>query len=165
MDLGKIDVNEYIGFDYGDTILIEAMSCSSKLRGSDKQIELVQYLVDKGADMNCSNEDGYNAFQIALEYHDLSKISLILLESGKLEVNKPAGKHYNCPIFTAIREYGKTWRKEQFELNNLRYTIIEKLLEQGADLEKTNKHGISAQTWVEKIPEEDKLHELINKWK
>ncbi|UII77319.1 ankyrin repeat domain-containing protein [Flagellimonas sp. HMM57] len=164
MDLGKIDVNEYVGFDNNDTILIEAVSCLSKLKGSEKQLELISFLIDKGADVNWKNDDGYNAFHISLAYHNLSKISLLLLRKGNPDVNIVEDKHGNSPIFIAIREYGLTWREEQKEVNQLRFEIIKELLNRGAELDKINNHGISARKWIERVPEKDKLHNLINEF-
>ncbi len=161
MDVGKIAVNDYVGFDNNDTILMKVVSCLSKLKGSEKQLELVSYLLSKGADVNWKNDDGYNAFHMSLAHHSLSKITLLFLKSNKVHVNVVEDKHGNSPIFTAIREYGHTWREEQKELNHLRFEIVRELLEKGADLNKKNKHGISAYTWIEKLAENDGLHVLI----
>ena len=72
-------------------------------------------------------------------------------------------KNGNSPIFTAIREYGLTWREEQKEVNQLRFEIITELLNRGAELDKMNNHGINARTWIKNIPEKDKIHEIIRK--
>ena len=159
---GKIDLNKYL--DNSNSILINAVNCSSEFQDTNEQLELINYLLENNADVNYSNDNGFNALHIALAYHNLSKTSLLLIKKGNPNVNNVEQKHGNSPIFTAIREYGLTWREEQKEVNQLRFDIIKELLNQGAELDKMNKHGINARTWIDKIPENDKLHKLINEY-
>tara|TARA_Y100000815_G_C13121030_1_gene416852 strand:+ start:59 stop:667 length:609 start_codon:yes stop_codon:yes gene_type:complete len=161
----KIGINNYTDFSNSNSILINAVNCSSEFQDSKEQIELIEYLIDLNADVNWKNEKGFNALHIALAYHDLSKTALLLIKKGKPDVNIVEDEHGNSPIFTAIREYGLTWRDEQKEVNQLRFEIIKELLSRGANLDKINKHGISARKWLERIPENDKLHQLLKEFK
>ncbi|NIK90713.1 hypothetical protein GZ212_01000 [Mangrovimonas sp. CR14] len=160
----KIDVNGYADYEHSRSILISVISdCNSEFKGSENHVKLVKYIIDKGADINLKTKEGYNALEIALSFHSMSNIALILIKTGKADINSTE-KHGNNLIFTAIREYGLTWREEQKAVNQLRFEIIKELLNRGADLDKINNHGISARTWIEKIPENDKLHKLINEF-
>ncbi|AZJ31788.1 Ankyrin repeat-containing protein [Tenacibaculum mesophilum] len=160
----KIGINEYLDSSNSNSILINAVNCSSEFQDSNEQLELIDYLIDQKADLNWKNDNGFNALHIALAYHNLSKISLLLLRKGNPDVNIVDDEHGNSPIFTAIREYGLTWREEQKEVNQLRFEIIKELLNRGAELDKINNHGISARKWIERVPEKDKLHNLINEF-
>ncbi len=160
----KIDVNGYADSEHSRSILISLISdCNSELKGSENHLNLVKYSIEKGADINVKTKDGYSALEIALSFHSMSNIALLLIKTGKAEINSTE-KHGNNPIFTAIREYGLTWREEQKTVNQLRFEIIKELLNRGAHLDKINNHGISARTWIENIPEDDKLHKLINEF-
>ena len=119
----KIDINSFTDFSNSDSILINATDCSSEFRNSQEQIDIINYLIDNDIDINWKNKYGYNALHIALEYHDLCKISLVFIKNGKIKINEVEDKNGNSPIFTAIREYGKTWREEQKEINELRFGI------------------------------------------
>ena len=159
----KIDLNKYLD-NYSNSILINAVNCSSDFRDSKEQLEIIDHLLEKNADVNYINENGFNALHIALEYHSLSKTSLLLIKKGNAHINEAERKNGNSLIFTAIREYGLTWGEEQREVNQLRFEIIDELLNRGADLDKTNNHGISARKWIERVPESDRLHNLINEF-
>lgn len=160
----KIEINNYLDSSNLNSILINAVNCSSEFQGSNEQIELVDYLIDQKANVNWKNDNGFNALHIALAYHNLSKTSLLLIRKGNPDVNIVEEKNGNSPIFIAIREYGLTWREEQKKANQLQFEIIQELLDRGAELDKINKHGISARKWIERIPENDKLHKLINEF-
>ena len=160
----KIDVNGYADYEHSRSILISVISdCNSEFKGSENHVKLVKYIIGKGVDINVKTKDGYNALEIALSFHSMSNIALILITTGRVEINSTE-KHGNNPIFTAIREYGLTWREEQKEVNQLRFEIIEELLNRGADLDKINNHGISARKWLERLSENDKLHSLIKEF-
>jgi len=162
IERNKIDINKYSEFSSENSILIESLLCQSEFKGSQKQLEIVNFLIENNVNLNWKNKRGFNALHIALEYHELSKISLALIKTGKMDINIAEEKNGNNPIFTAIREYGKTWREEQKELNKIRFEIIKELLNLGADLDKLNKSGISSRRWIE-ISNDKKLHELIEK--
>lgn len=158
----KVDINNYNEFSTKEPILVQAVNCNSKLHNSKSQLEIVKYLISKNAELNHKTKDGYTALHISLSHHDLSKISLLLIKSNRIEINS-LDKNGNNYIFIAIREYRLTWREEQKELNKLRFEIIEELLKRGADIDKINNHGISSRKWLE-ISDDQKLHDLIKKY-
>ena len=158
----NIDLNNFV-FSNSDTVLINATDCSSEFRNSNQQIDLINYLIDNDIDVNRKNQYGYNALHIALECYDLCRASLVLIQTGKININEAEEKNGNPPIFTAIRGYGKMWRLEQKELSKCRLEIIEELLKRGADLNQLNNHGVSSKRWIE-ISDDKKLHTLIEKY-
>ena len=164
IERGRIGINDYLDSSNSNSILINAVNCSSEFQDSNEQIELIDYLIEKKSDVNWKNDDGFNALHIALSYHNLSKTSLLLIRKGNPAINVVEQKNGNSPIFIAIREYGLTWREEQKEVNQLRFEIIKELLNSGAKLDRINNHGISARKWIERVPENDKLHKLINEF-
>lgn len=162
IEKGDININQYL--DNSNSILINAVNCSYQFQDTKEQLELINYLLENNADVNYKNNNGFNALHLALAYHTLSKTSLLLIRNGNPTINDAENKNGNSPIFTAIREYGLTWRDEQKEVNQLRFEIIKELLKRGADLDQKNRHGISSRKWLETIAENDKLHELIKEY-
>ena len=162
IELYKIDINKYTDFSSQNSILIESLLCKKAQQGTTEQLEIITYLINKNVDLNWKNKSGFNALHIALAHHELSKISLLLIKNDKMDIHVIEDKNGNSPIFIAIREYGKTWREEQKELNQLRFEIINVLLKRGADLDKINHSGISSRRWNE-ISNDKRLHDLIEK--
>lgn len=156
----KLDVNTIIDTDSQETIIFKAINPLSKYFGSDSQLELVKFIIEKGANLNVKNRTGYSPLFISISHHNLSKISLILLNEKKLDVESNDRFGTNL-IFVAIREYGLVWRPEQKETQNLRFKIIEKLLERNANLDKKNNFDVCARNWIERCQDE-KLNQLIN---
>lgn len=160
----NIDVKGYSDAEKTKSLLISAVSdCNSSYNGCENQVNLVNYLIDKGVDINLETYNGYKALEIVLASHSLSNIALILIRTNKADINS-LDKHGSNLIFVAIRQYGLTWREEQKAENQLRYEIVEELLKRGADIDKVNKHGISSRTWLERLPENDRLHSLISEY-
>jgi hypothetical protein len=93
------------------TILFEAVTALNEYHDSKEQLEIIEFLLDNGADVNIKTADGCNALHVALEYHNLSNVSLLLITKGNAGINE-TDAHGNNPVFIAIREYGKTWREE-----------------------------------------------------
>ncbi|NVK73131.1 MAG: ankyrin repeat domain-containing protein [Oceanospirillaceae bacterium] len=155
------DVNSQIESFQSDPILMKAILCSSEMKGTNRQLEVIEYLLDHGADVNVHNADGYNSLHLTLAHHDLSGVSLLLILKGQPDVNLAESKHGNTPLFIAIREYGLTWREDQKEVNRLRYQIIEELLKRGAQIDKANNHGVTPRFWTERLTEDDPVHSLI----
>lgn len=158
----KIDCNSVIEPKDNFTILHEAINVLSAYKNTQSQVDIIEFLLKNGANPDNKTTTGYNCLHLALAQHDLSAVSLMLIRKGNADVN--ATDDHGCnPIFIAIREYGKTWRPEQKDINALRFEIIEELLKRGADLDKINKHGISSRRWLE-ISKDEKLHDLIAKY-
>lgn len=156
-----LDVNQQIESFDSDSILIRAILCSPEKRGSKQHIGVIEYLLSQDADINQFNKDGYNSLHIALSHHDLSRVSLSLLQNCEANVNLADKPNGNTPLFIAIREYGLTWREDQKEVNRLRYKVIEKLLNRGAQLDHPNIHGVTPRFWTERLNSDDPIHALL----
>ncbi len=157
----NIDINSYIDDESLETILFCAVNTLSEHRSSDSQLELVTYLLDNGAKPDIMSAENVNCLHLALEFHDLSEITLLLLTKGNANVNIGTSQG-TLPLFIAIREYGTTWREEQKEINKLRFNIIKELLERGAKLTLSD-DNIQSNEWVEWIhgSADEKLIELL----
>ncbi|MCX2745506.1 hypothetical protein OO013_16620 [Mangrovivirga sp. M17] len=155
----KIDCNGFIDNENNNPILQKALTVLNQYRDTPDQLTIINYLLENGANPNIKNREGYNSLHVSLSDHSLSKVSLLLIEKGNIDVNAQ-DENGNNLIFIAIREYGKTWRPDQKNINDLRYQIIEKLLNKGADLDLLNNHGINSRRWLE-ISNDQKLKALI----
>ncbi|WP_289056167.1 ankyrin repeat domain-containing protein [Carboxylicivirga marina] len=158
----NIDCKGFIDDKKNRPVLLDAVTVLNDYQDSADQLEIITYLIEHGADPDMKAKEGYNSLHVSLNYHDLSNVTLLLIEKGNIDVNSQ-DDHGNNPIFIAIREYGKTWRPEQKTVNELRFKIIEELLKKGADLDLINNHGISSRRWLE-ISDDTKLHELIKRY-
>lgn len=162
IELNNLDVNSVIDDDNSSTILFGAVNALNEFHGSISQLELVEYLLAKGADPNIKTSENDNSLHVSLEFHDLSEVALLLITKGGADVNS-VESHGSSPLFIAIREYRLTWRPEQKRLNELRFTIIEELLKRGADLDAVNRHGVSPRRWLE-LAHDTRLDELVRKY-
>ena len=163
IEKNNVDVNSETIASRQTTILHDAINTLSKYHDSDNQVAIVDYLLGKGADPNIKTKEGYNCLHLSLNYHSLSKISLMLIINGNVDVNA-TDDHGSNPIFIAIREYRLTWRPEQSIHNQLRFQIIEELLKRGANLDLPNNHNAKPRGWIDKISKDDKLHILIGQY-
>ncbi len=158
----NIDPDSICDPETSQTILHEAVCPLSDFRGSQKHLDIISFLIENGVNPNLKNVDSFSPLHIALEHHSLAQVALYLIVSGKADINA-VERNGNNLIFTAIREYGKTWREEEQNLNKLRLKIIQELLKRGADLDMVNHHGISARKWLQ-VYNDEKLNDLIKQY-
>jgi len=124
-----VEINSIID-EFGSNFLIEAISdCSSEFKGSENQLEIVKYLLDKGIDVNHKAKRGYTALDIALGYTEMATISLLLVQA------KNANFHKSAKIAHAtIVAYSKAWKEEYKKDRALLFEVIEILLQQNVSL-------------------------------
>ncbi|MGV6832606.1 MAG: ankyrin repeat domain-containing protein [bacterium] len=89
---------------------------------------VLKFLIEKGADINFQDKNGYCALHFAAQNKE-SRITEILLKNGANLNLKDL--HGNSPIWTAIMN-----AKQDF-------SIVKMLLENNADIETKNNHGKS----------------------
>lgn len=123
----NVNINSITEEDELDNFLIEAVTGDSDFYGSENQIAIVQYLIDNGIDVNHKTKARENALDIALGYSELSKISLMLVQSKNADFHK--GKYI---AYTAIRAYSDAWREEENQENI--FKVIEELLKRNVSL-------------------------------
>jgi len=124
-----VEINSIID-EFGSNFLIEAISdCFGEFKGSENQLKIVKYLLDKSIDVNHKAKKGYTALDIALEYTEMAKIALLLVQA------KNANFHKNAKIAHAtIVAYSKAWREEDKKDRALLFEVIEILLQQNVSL-------------------------------
>jgi ankyrin repeat protein len=105
---------------YKRTFLILAAS-----KGNES---VLNYLIEKGADIDFQDKNGYCALHFAAQNKEI-RITEILLNRGANPNLKDL--HGNAPIWTAIMN-----SREEFD-------IVKMLLKKNADIETKNKHGKS----------------------
>ena len=149
----NVAINSITDHEFRTNFLMEVITGDSDYYGSKKQVEIVQYLLDNGIDVNHIAKEKYNAFEIALSHREMSKIALMLVQSKNSELHKTQGIAHK-----AIRAYSDAWREEDKEERKVLLEVVEELLKQNVDLE-----GCFA--WLEIIKKDcPKLIELLEKY-
>jgi ankyrin repeat protein len=161
IERNQLSANSIIDEDTSTSILLKAVDALNEFHGSTDQIAIVEYLLSKGADANIKTSRQYNALHLALAYHNLSEIALLLITKGGADANE-VESHGSSPLFIAIKEYRLAWRPEQKRVKDFRFEIIKELLNRGAELDTVNKHGVSPRRWLE-LADDDKLNDLVSK--
>ena len=147
-----VEINSIID-EFNSNFLTEAISdCFSEFQGSDNQKIIIEYLIDKGIDVNHKTKEGYVALDLTIQEDNLSHITLLLLKAKNIDVHKAKNLGYY-----AVRTYVNMWREEQKEGKKIRFKIIEELLKKNINLK-------GCHFWVEKAKDE-KLIELLGNYK
>lgn len=97
--------------------------------------DMLELLVENGADLFYSDDEGVSIFDFAVTYNNLYMINL-LLEKGK-DINDVTRKSGFTPLMAAVC-YG-------------RYDIFRILLEAGADLNAVERKGMTALDFAKKM--------------
>ena len=105
---------------YKRTFLILAASKGNK--------SVLNYLIEKGADIDFQDKNGYCALHFAAQNSEMGITEMLLNNGANPNLTDI---HGNTPIWTAIMN-----SKEEFE-------IVKLFLENNADIETKNKHGKS----------------------
>ncbi len=97
--------------------------------------DLLELLIDNGADLFYTDDEGVSIFDFAITYNNMFMIRL-LLEKGK-DVNEITRKSGFTPLMAAVC-YG-------------RYDILKVLLEAGADVTLADNKGLTAYGFAKKM--------------
>ena len=103
---------------------------------SEKQIELVRWLLDNGADVNIQDRGGYSALHFAAQERLVAIGKLLLDHNADLELRD---KYGNTPLWTAVMNS----RQE--------LSIIKLLLDKGANLHNINGVGRTPKQMIDAI--------------
>ncbi|MCI2230451.1 ankyrin repeat domain-containing protein [Polaribacter sp. MSW13] len=105
---------------YKRTFLILASS-----KGNES---ILNYIIEKGADIDFQDKNGFSALHFASQNNEIGIIEILLNKGANPNVRD---FHGNPPIWTAIMN-----AREDF-------SIVKKLLEKNADIQTKNNHGKS----------------------
>ncbi|UNF62747.1 ankyrin repeat domain-containing protein [Spiroplasma poulsonii] len=133
-DTKNIFLDSVKGYDLGDinTILKLRENIQIKLAFKDSNgheiknnPEIVQLLLDKGADVNLQNKNGDIPLITAIKNNDLKMVQLLLDNGADINLQN---KNVDIPLITAIKN------------NDLK--MVQLLLDKGADVNLQNKNGL-----------------------
>ncbi len=110
-----------------------------------KNLPIVQFLIENGADVNIQNKLGKTALHHAGEQNAVDIAKLIIAHGGRLDIYD---SYNNGPLWTATYNYNE--KKERFE-------IVELFLKHGADKNHKNNAGRSPLDFANQIESEDIL--------
>lgn len=97
--------------------------------------EIIDLLIESGADVNHTDNEGVSVFDVAVTYNNLSLIER-LIKSG-FDVNHPTRQSGFTPLMGAVC-YGRT-------------EVIKKLLELGVDVHARDAYGLNAIDFARKM--------------
>lgn len=138
----EIDVDSFIDGNNFTPILMQVLV--SNISNENKEgLEMLRYLLQKGANVNKYCKEGYNCLHIAAQQQKLIQVlDLFLNFHGDVNLTDSNGASV---VYWAIQKF--PWRTEGDE-RQLHLNLVEKILMLGADLDIKNRHGASPRTWV-----------------
>lgn len=104
------------------------------------EIEIMRWLIEKGADVNYQDKGGYTPLHFAVQERRMNALDL-LFENGANPNLKD--RHGNSPLWTAVFN-----AKGNFD-------IVKKLIENGADLKSINNYDKSPEDFGKTVYGED----------
>lgn len=97
--------------------------------------EVLDLLIEQGADLHHTDNEGVSVFDVAVTYNNLSLIEKLMIDG--FDVNAPTRRSGFTPLMGAVC-YG-------------RVEIIQKLLDMGVDVSARDGHGLSAIDFARKM--------------
>lgn len=97
--------------------------------------DILDLLIDNGADLNHVDNEGVSVFDVAVTYNVLAIIERLI--DGGFDVNRPTRRSGFTPLMGAVC-YG-------------RVEVIKKLIEKGVDITARDNHGLSALDFARKM--------------
>lgn len=97
--------------------------------------EIIDLLIDSGADLFHTDHEGVSIFDVAVTYNRLSVISRLIREG--FDVNRATRNSGFTPLMGAVC-YGRT-------------EVIQMLLDKGVDITARDRHGLSAFDFARKM--------------
>jgi ankyrin repeat protein len=119
---------------YGQTLALHAVL--------ENQIEILRFLIERGADLNKGDDDGFTPLHAAALENNINATEIILEAGANVEIVDNYG---NTPLSKAVYSYRDD------------LSVISLLLKYGADPFHKNKGGISPYEFAEKTRKIDVL--------
>jgi len=153
----NLDVNACLSDGYWMPVLMEALLASGFSSGQER-MDLLRYLLEKGANPNMCCSKGYNCLHIAVQQPQyFHALDLFLDFDADVNVTDADGSNV---VYWAIQ--GFLLRKEETEDRALSLRVLEKILLHGADLDRKNRYGMNARGWLDHAAPEVKA--LVARW-
>ncbi len=97
--------------------------------------EVLDLLIEQGADLHHTDNEGVSVFDVAVTYNNLSLIEKLMIDG--FDVNAPTRRSGFTPLMGAVC-YG-------------RVEVVQKLLDMGVDVSARDGHGLSAIDFARKM--------------
>jgi hypothetical protein len=157
VDEQQLDVNAFLDTSSWIPILMDAL-LSNGFVSETERLDLLRWLLERGANPNVCGKGGYNCLHIAVQQQRYLP-ALELMLGFDADVNVPDADGSNV-IYWAIQAFllRRLGADEKSDL----LQVIEKILFLGADLDQKNRFGMSARGWLEHSAPE--LKALVARW-
>jgi hypothetical protein len=153
----QLDVNAFLDTSSWIPILMDAL-LSNGFASETERLELLRWLLERGANPNVCGKGGYNCLHIAVQQQKyLPALELMLGFDADVNVADADGSNV---IYWAIQAY--LLRRLGADEQSAMLRVIEKMLVHGADLDQKNRFGLSARGWLEHSAPE--LKALVARW-
>jgi hypothetical protein len=148
VEQNNIDVDAFVENDFYEPVVMKIL-LSYGILDEGKRLDMLRYVLEKGANPNTKCKNGYNCLHIAIQQEKLiNALDLFLNFNGDVNITDRNGA---TVAYWAIQSF--PWRKEgeerQFHLD-----VVEKILMLGADLDYKNKFGVTPRKWLEHTSED-----------
>ncbi|MDP4149714.1 MAG: ankyrin repeat domain-containing protein [Bacteroidota bacterium] len=153
----NLDVNAFLDTSSWIPILMDTLLSNGFVSETDR-LELLRWLLERGANPNVCGKGGYNCLHIAVQQEKyLPALELMLGFDADVNVADADGSNI---IYWAIQAF--LLRRLEPDQRSALLRVIEKILSLGADLDHKNRFGMSARGWLEYSAPE--LKTLVARW-
>jgi hypothetical protein len=153
----NLDVNAFLDASSWMPVLMDVLISNGWESEADR-LELVRWLLEKGANPNICGRGGYNCLHVAVQQEKYLP-ALELMLDYRADVNVPDADGSNI-VYWAIQAFLLRAGDEKDRTVALR--VLGKILQAGADLDQPNRFDMTARGWLQHAAPE--VQELVAQW-